>query len=142
MPTPLEILKKSREELIANHRKDLAELDRVIASLEGKPSPSSMQPGPIQQPPTRSGKYRTFNLVSAIQSYLAERGGGPISVAELAQELIAEGAMVGKRGHPKRVPSTRDIRITISNNGRKKFAYDVHRDTVAIRSEVSEAKAS
>ncbi|PWT80204.1 MAG: hypothetical protein C5B44_05715 [Acidobacteria bacterium] len=132
------------ERIEANAQEQIKPLRSAIAALRGS-APQPQTDGTNQRTfavGVKVGAYRGMSLVAAIQAYLNEHNGGPVPVAQLTQDLLKAGVLIGKKKTgPKRPATTRDVRICISNNGRKKFVYDVDADLVRTRASLESEEA-
>lgn len=70
-----------------------------------------------------------FSTADALETYLEERGGGPIKLDQVAADLAVAGVKLSKK--PGR--EIQNIKITLSAAGNhKRFAYDESTDTVSL----------
>lgn len=128
----IHVLEQKRDELVAESRAQIEELNRAIQRLKGgRGNPSPI----VEYPEVKPGQWRGMDIKSALVAYLNERPGGVLTT-RVAADLARGGVELGK----KRSDPRRYVRITIGNN-RKVFNYDENTDTVRLFSEVKpEAK--
>lgn len=88
----------------------------------------SGQPQPIDKP-VEVGRYAGLKLKNALQNYLAERGGGPISLAKAGADLQAGGINYGPS---ERTPAHHISVMASSGKNRDIFIVDKATKTVSL----------
>jgi hypothetical protein len=68
----------------------------------------------------KEGQFKGMDISSALEAYLHERGGRPIEIEKIAQDLEIAGVKLGKT-RPRYIIN---LRITASNN--RAFRYADH----------------
>jgi len=117
MSEAIEALERQKQEIIDSCTRRVAELDAWIAKIRAEEEKSgSRGPAPVEIP-VKPGQFKGMKAGFALQSYLTERGGGPVDVEKTIKDLIAGGADLGTakdgRGFDRR---PRVVRNTIRNN--------------------------
>ena len=136
----IEILRTAREQLVAEHHRALAEIDRDIARLEATSEYGSDDIPPITNGNGVSGRYRHMSMRSAVEAYMSEFSRGTsVPIVQITEALRDGEVFIGKKGNPKRLPNTKDVRILVSNSGRKKYTYDRVKDAVMLAEELRNA---
>lgn len=111
-------------------------LNRKIALLETDTVDDATHSArtPLEKfPRVRLAQYKNWEPAIALQSYLGERGGGPIAMKKITTDLIKGGLNPTRRGM--------DVLLKICvGNKRDIFKYNEHDDT--IRLAIAERKTS
>jgi hypothetical protein len=121
----IEILQRERQRILDAVQKEVEEIDRTIASLRASDSIGGSKT-PKHTTPVRRGQYEGMQIKEALQAYLNDRDGGPVSIKQAAIDLAVAGVKLGK---PDR--HERNIKITISNNNRR-FQLDESDNSVSL----------
>ena len=104
----LTALENARAQMIEKYNRDLAEMDSVISQLRADGDEARI-PQPI---PVHAGQYKGMSLAPALETYVRERGGGPLEITQAVKDLDLAGAILGKT----KERYERNVRITISNS--------------------------
>jgi hypothetical protein len=130
----IDILKEARQQLVVEHQRALAEIDRDIARLE-----QVVENEPATAPTISSnggggsGRYRHMSMRSAVESFMSGfPQGAQVPILQITEALRDGQVMIGKKPNQKRLPNTKDVRILVSNSGRKKYVYDRVTDAVML----------
>ena len=123
MSEAVEALLKQKQEIIDSCARRVAELDAWVAKIRAEETKRGKSLGPVPVDiPVRPGQYKGLRAGLALQTYLSERGGGPIEVDRVVHDLIQGGADLGtskdRKGLDRR---PRVVRMAIANN--RKFRY-------------------
>ncbi len=118
-------------------------VDRAIAdtkaAIDGRLTELTDPASPPADRPVIAGQYANAKLTAATQSFLMERGGGPMPAMTILKRLIAGGCKIiqtrtkdsKKLGLP-RDPDHRDL-LRMVNSNRPRYVYDVNNDTIGLR---------
>ena len=117
MSEAIEALERQKQEIIDSCTRRVAELDAWIAKIRAEEEKAGPK-GPVQVDiPVKPGQYKGMKAGPALQSYLTERGGGPVDVEKATKDLIQGGANLGTakdgKGFDRR---PRVVRNAIRNN--------------------------
>lgn len=127
MNIAIEALEKARKDITDRYEREVAEINAAIAELGKQPGaePTSGQSAPKIRP----GQFSGMEAATALQVYLSDRGGGPVSLEQATREMRAGG--LKPDWSDQRYP--RNVKIML-NNGRNReiFRYDERSDAVEL----------
>ena len=117
MSEAIDALERQKQEIIDSCARRVAELDAWIAKIRAEELKAGSKGPMAVEIPVKAGQYKGMKAGAALQSYLTERGGGPVEVEKAVKDLILGGADLGTakdgRGFDRR---PRVIRNAIRNN--------------------------
>jgi hypothetical protein len=117
MSEAIDALERQKQEIIDSCARRVAELDAWIAKIRAEELKTGPKVPVTVEIPVKAGQYKGMKAGAALQSYLTERGGGPVEVEKAVKDLILGGSDLGTakdgRGFDRR---PRVIRNAIRNN--------------------------
>lgn len=138
MSIAVQALERTKQELTERYKRDMEELDRVIASITKLPTGKKAVNGVKDGTGKSTGIGITAGMVArswegmgipdAVHAFLSNYG-NPVPFEELIQGLQARGVRLGDPLKPQRYKA--NVKTTVINN-RKRFRYDKRRDTVLL----------
>ena len=113
----IEALERERVRIRKQMEQSLAEIDNAIATLRKEKLPPSESVNDV-----KPGQYAGMPMKAALQARLNELGGGPVTFAQLTDDLALGGVDLG--GRPER-----NLKICASNNTE---TFEQHKPTNSV----------
>lgn len=117
----IEVLEAQRQRLEETYRRDIAELDRTIASIRVAAERNGAG--------TKRGAWAGMTIAAAMQAFLGNYEGSAAPMQEVVDALLAGGVDLGKVRSMHRYRA--NVKTTVSNSP-KRFKYNKKKDTVEL----------